>query len=61
MEQLLAVPESTWLVCSWKSLERTFFYAPRPLIDLAPGNDVTSLTTDTAHSRASDKNIYIYM
>ena len=37
-----------------------FVYAPRPLIDRAPGNDATSLTTYTTHSRASDTNIYIY-
>ena len=60
MEQLLAVSESCWLVCSSKSLERAFFYVPRPLIDQAPGNDATSLTTYTTHSRASDTNIYIY-
>ena len=61
IQQLLAVSESSWLVCSSKSLERTFFYAPRPLIDQAPGNDATSLTTYTTHSRASDTNIYIYI
>ena len=61
MEQLLAVSESCWLVYSSKSLERAFFYAPRPLIDQAPGNDATSLTTYTTHSRASDTNIYIYI
>ena len=37
-----------------------FFYAPRPLIDRAPGNDVTSLTTYTTHTRVGDTNIYIY-
>ena len=58
MQQLLAVSESFWLVCSSKSLERAIFYAPRPLIDQAPGNDATSLTTYTMHSRASDTNIY---
>ena len=31
---------------------------PRPLIDRAPGNDATSLTMYTTHSRASDTNIY---
>ena len=61
MEQLLAVSESCWLVCSSKSLERAFFYAPHPLIDQAPGNDATSLTTYTTHSRASDTNIHIYI
>ena len=40
-------------------LEHVFFYVPRPLIDRAPGNDATSLTTYTTHSRASDTNIYI--
>ena len=61
MEQLLAVSESSWLVCSSKSLERAFFYVPRPLIDRAPRNDATSLTMYTTHSRASDTNIYIYI
>ena len=61
MQQLLAVSESSWLVCRSKSLERAFFYAPRSLIDRAPGNDATSLTTYTTHSRASDTNIIIYV
>ena len=61
MEQLLAVSESCWLVCSSKSLERALFYAPRPLIDQAPRNDATPLTTYTTHSSASDTNIYIYI
>ena len=39
------------LVCSSNARS---FYAPRPLIDRAPGNDATSLTTYTTHSRASD-------
>ena len=60
IQQLLAVSESSWLVCSSKSLERAFLYAPRPLIDRAPENDATSLTTYTTHSRASDTNIYMY-
>ena len=34
---------------------------PRPLIDQAPGNDVTSLTTYTTHTHVSDTNIYIYI
>ena len=58
MEQLLAVSESCWLVYSSKSLERAFFYAPRPLIDQAPGNDATSLTTYTTHTQTY---IYIYI
>ena len=40
-------------------LDRAFFYAPRPLIDRAPGNDVTSLTTYTTHTRVGDTRIYI--
>ena len=31
---------------------------PLPLIDRAPGNDVTSLTTYTTHTRVSKTNIY---
>ena len=38
------------LVCTHS--EREFFYAPRPLIDRAPRNDATSLTTYTTHTRA---------
>ena len=34
---------------------------PRPLIDRAPQNDATSLTTYTMHTHASDTNIYIYI
>ena len=41
-------------------LERAFFYVPHPLIDRASGNDATSLTTYTTHTRASGhKKIYI--
>ena len=66
MEQLLAVSESCWLVCSSKSLERAFFYAPRPLIDQAqaPGNDATSLTTRIQRIVAQvtqTYNIYYYI
>ena len=42
-------------------LDRAFFYVPRPLIDRAPGNDVTSLTTYTTHTRVGDTRIYIYI
>ena len=42
-------------------VKRAFFYAPRPLIDRAPRNDATSLTTYTTHTRASGhKHINIY-
>ena len=34
-----------------------FFYAPRPLIDQAPRNDVTSLTAYTTHTRVGDTRI----
>ena len=38
-----------------------FFYAPRSLIDQAPGNDVTSLTMYTTHTRISGyKHINVY-
>ena len=37
------------------------YYVPRPLIDQAPQNDTTSLTTYTMHPRASDTNIYIHV
>ena len=37
--------------------KRAFFYAPRPLIDRGPWNDVTSLTTYTTNTRTSDTNI----
>ena len=39
-------------------LDCAFFYVPRPLIDRAPGNDVTSLTT---YTRVGDTGIYIYI
>ena len=42
-------------------LKRAFFYGPCPLIDRAPRNDATSLTTYTTHSRASDTRKYIYI
>ena len=43
-------------------IDRAFFYAPRPLIDRAPGNDVTSLTTYTTHTRVGDtRKKYIYI
>ena len=65
IQQLLAVSESSRLVYSSKSLERAFFYAPRPLIDRAPGNDATSLTTYTTHSQlvtqVTQTYIYIYI
>ena len=39
-----------------------FYYAPHPLIDRAPGNDITFLTTYTTHTHASGhNNIYIYV
>ena len=39
-----------------------FYYVPHPLIDRTPGNDATSLTTYTTHTRASGhKNINIYI
>ena len=41
-------------------LDRTFYYAPRPLIDQAPWNDATSLPTYTTHTHASDTRIYIH-
>ena len=40
---------------------RAFYYAPHPLIDQAPGNDITSLTMYTTHTRVSDMRIYIYI
>ena len=40
---------------------RMFFYAPCPLIDRAPQNDTTSLTTYTTHTQISDANINIYI
>ena len=45
---------SSWSV----ELERAFIYVPRPLIDRAPENDVTSLTMYTTHTRVSETNIY---
>ena len=49
----------TTTFCWSVELDRAFFYAPRPLIDRAPGNDVTSLTTYTTHTRVGDTRIYI--
>ena len=47
---------------SWSvELERAFYYAPCPLIDQAPGNDATSLTMYTTHTRTSDTRKYIYI
>ena len=37
------------------------FFVPRPLIDQAPRNDVTSLTTYTTDIRVGDTNIYVYI
>ena len=51
---------SCWSVLTLK-LECAFFYVPCPLIDWAPRNDTTSLTTYTTHTRTSDTNIYIYI
>ena len=48
--------------CCSVELERAFFYAPHPLIDRAPRNDVTSLITYTTHTRVSGhKHIYNYI
>ena len=54
--EIYGIAHHYWCV----ELDRAFFYAPRPLIDRAPGNDVTSLTTYTTHTRVGDTNIYIY-
>ena len=51
----------SFLFAGLLELDRAFFYAPRPLIDRDPGNDVTSLTTYTTHNRLGDTRIYIYI
>ena len=55
--QALNQLSSCWSV----EIERAFYYAPHPLIDRAPRDDATSLTTYTTDARTSDTNIYIYI
>ena len=63
--ELLLVPvsmkaTSMQLSSCWSvDLEHTFYYTLRPLIDRAPQNNATSLTTYTMHAHISDTRIYI--
>ena len=59
--RLLLIPVSTkqlsfFLPAAIAELERAFYYVPQPLTK-APGNDATSLTTYTTHTRVSDTSI----
>ena len=59
VQQLLVLVAHLQSSC-WCVARACVLYMPHPLIDRAPRNDATFLTTYTAHTDVSDTSIYIY-